>query len=348
MLGSIRKHTLGGPPPPPKKKRSYPEGKIQAAIVKWLRARPDWMVIACENAARRTRAQVARAKALGMQPGAPDLVLLYKCDVVWFETKTPTGSLSDEQLIIHTQLRARRQAVLTAYGEADALAQLEGYARAVDARQSAPGMLREWIGRSDKVDMSGHTYKQLNGEALRLEALPRSREENDALHDSLGDVASRHLSEDKITRLLLGSSAVEVRTLPPLELACAEIITPLERARRPVEISQATLDKLRAAWKAQFDVVAIDESQKFQELFYALGAKEGVQFGPDDMPPTREQVAKALGERVQTVGPPPAMADAVAMVDAEARKALGYSPIADAVTAHVVKQVLIDVTKAGK
>jgi hypothetical protein len=40
-------------------------------VVKWLRARSDWMVMRLENAQKRTPAQASRDRALGMEGGAP-------------------------------------------------------------------------------------------------------------------------------------------------------------------------------------------------------------------------------------------------------------------------------------
>lgn len=127
VLGSVRKHQLGGDAPTPRAKTKYPEGHAQREVVKWLRARPDWMVMRVENAARRTMAQVARDKALGMEPGAPDLALLYRWRMVWLEMKAPkNGVVSEEQASIHHQLRMRGQRVLVAHGHEEAIRLLVG------------------------------------------------------------------------------------------------------------------------------------------------------------------------------------------------------------------------------
>ena len=106
MIGALRKHTFGEPPPP-KKKKSYHESQIQQRLVEWLREQPNWMVMQLENAARRTPAQVRRAKALGMHTGAPDLVLMYKRWPIFLELKDIGGDLSNQQEQCHAELRAR-------------------------------------------------------------------------------------------------------------------------------------------------------------------------------------------------------------------------------------------------
>lgn len=84
-------------------------------FVEWLRARPNWKVTRIENEGRRTPAQTRRAKAMGMTPGDPDLLLVYKSHVIWLEMKDGKGSLSDNQQAVHVELRHRCQDVFTAY-----------------------------------------------------------------------------------------------------------------------------------------------------------------------------------------------------------------------------------------
>lgn len=127
MLGRLRVHSLGGEAAvkKPRAERKYDETKDQKAVVQWLRARPDWMVMRLENAARRTPAQSARDKAMGMLPGAPDLVLLYRKEVVFLEMKTITGDVREEQEQCHMELRARGQAVLIGWGYQAAIKELQ-------------------------------------------------------------------------------------------------------------------------------------------------------------------------------------------------------------------------------
>jgi hypothetical protein len=70
MLSSARKHVMGGVAPV-RKARSYGEAQDQRRVVAWLRARPAWLVLRVENAAKRSMAAAARDKAMGMLGGAP-------------------------------------------------------------------------------------------------------------------------------------------------------------------------------------------------------------------------------------------------------------------------------------
>lgn len=148
MLGAVRVHALGGKAtvcvkcggsyftkdcpacrPPRAKGLDYKETRVQQELVKWLRARPDWMVMRLENALRRSHAQAARDKSLGMLPGAPDLVLLYRREVVFFEVKADDGEMKPSQVPVHEQLRARGQTVLMAKGLAACQETIEAFER---------------------------------------------------------------------------------------------------------------------------------------------------------------------------------------------------------------------------
>jgi hypothetical protein len=67
----------------------------------------------------------ARDKALGLRVGAPDFILVFRRQVVFLEMKSTTGKLDREQEQLHTELRARGQTVIVAYGYEDAIKQLE-------------------------------------------------------------------------------------------------------------------------------------------------------------------------------------------------------------------------------
>jgi hypothetical protein len=59
------------------------------------------------NEGKRSKAEGARLKALGLTPGIPDLCLIAPVGRVFFiEVKTPRGSLSPEQVAIHSWLTA--------------------------------------------------------------------------------------------------------------------------------------------------------------------------------------------------------------------------------------------------
>lgn len=129
MLGSIRKHALDAVPPPPKppKKatRSYPESDDQKRVVSWIRARENWLVMRMENALKRKPGQAARDQALGMEPGAPDLMVMYRTFGFFLEMKALDGSVSKEQEKLHKQLRARGCTVMIGWGSAATIRTLE-------------------------------------------------------------------------------------------------------------------------------------------------------------------------------------------------------------------------------
>jgi hypothetical protein len=142
MLSARRKHVLGVATEDSKPDgtvrlklgRKYRESGSQAAVVKWLRARSDWMVMRLENAQKRTPAQASRDRALGMEGGAPDLVLMYKRVVIFLEMKDGVrGAVKPAQEAVHVQLRARGQIILIGHGEEDAIAKLERVAGLIDS-----------------------------------------------------------------------------------------------------------------------------------------------------------------------------------------------------------------------
>lgn len=105
----------------PKKPRVYRESKAQRAVVKWARSVGE-PVMRLENAAQRTPEQYARDRAMGMEPGAPDLIFP-RLDV-YLEMKAEKGKVSPEQVAVHAMLRKCGRTVLVAYGEDDAKDQL--------------------------------------------------------------------------------------------------------------------------------------------------------------------------------------------------------------------------------
>ena len=80
--------------------RRRPESVIQGEIVDYLRAvlTPDHVVYANANAARRTASGRASNAVPGLLPGIPDVsVACPKSIILYFEVKTPTGTLSEPQ-----------------------------------------------------------------------------------------------------------------------------------------------------------------------------------------------------------------------------------------------------------
>ncbi len=126
MLGTLRKHALGEPIPE-KKKRKRTEDGDQARVVAWLRER-NQMVVRMEQGGERKPWVVAILKALGLEPGATDVVWIRpRGHTIWIEVKSLTGKLSADQIEHHRVLRAIGHVVVVGYGSADIIAQLETY-----------------------------------------------------------------------------------------------------------------------------------------------------------------------------------------------------------------------------
>lgn len=102
MIGPLRKFTDEEAKP---KKRTYPETKAQIECVKWLRARGDCLVIRCENGEERTPQATERAKAMGLEPGATDLIVICHLRVLFVEMKAAGGNVSEKQKEIHRIIR---------------------------------------------------------------------------------------------------------------------------------------------------------------------------------------------------------------------------------------------------
>jgi hypothetical protein len=75
------------------------EGRIQIAVVRYVRTvAPHIRILHFANGGWRDRAEAARFKALGVVPGATDLILaLPDGPTAWWECKGDSGRLSDEQ-----------------------------------------------------------------------------------------------------------------------------------------------------------------------------------------------------------------------------------------------------------
>lgn len=88
-------------------KRSYPakrqriEDKLQIDAVAYLRLVLDherYCVAAIRNEGKRSAAEGAKAKAMGLKAGIPDLIIIGPLGASYFiELKTETGKLTSEQ-----------------------------------------------------------------------------------------------------------------------------------------------------------------------------------------------------------------------------------------------------------
>jgi hypothetical protein len=86
-------------------KRMRLEDKLQINVVEFLRLVLDpkrYLVIAIRNEGKRSLAEGARARRMGLVPGMPDLQIIGPGGLVWsLELKTETGVISEEQKSIH-------------------------------------------------------------------------------------------------------------------------------------------------------------------------------------------------------------------------------------------------------
>ena len=100
------------------------EANDQADVVAHLRELGE-LVIRCEQGAKR-KYGAARDKALGVQTGAPDLIWVRPSGaVIWIECKKSDGELSPEQIALHAVLRRMGHVVITGYGQADLIRQVD-------------------------------------------------------------------------------------------------------------------------------------------------------------------------------------------------------------------------------
>ena len=104
-------------------KRSYSEDQLQAQIVQLTRNNYDCLIFSIPNGGFRNSLEASKLKATGLLAGIPDLQLIYNpmaislpsgyggepstianSNVVFIELKTPTGKLSEQQILIHSKL----------------------------------------------------------------------------------------------------------------------------------------------------------------------------------------------------------------------------------------------------
>ncbi len=77
------------------------EHHLQAAVAEFLGfALPPHEAVFCSipNGGKRAKATAGKLKAEGLQPGAPDLLILWKGRVIGLELKTGKGRLSPQQM----------------------------------------------------------------------------------------------------------------------------------------------------------------------------------------------------------------------------------------------------------
>jgi VRR-NUC domain len=96
-------------------RRAQPEAQLQRSLVENLRwrARSDVWWAHIPNGGARTAIEGAIFKSLGVQPGAPDLLIVRAGQTLFIECKAPGRKLSPSQLACHEALRRAGAAVET-------------------------------------------------------------------------------------------------------------------------------------------------------------------------------------------------------------------------------------------
>ena len=104
------------------------ESAIQIAVMQHLRLRArDAVAFHVPNGGARSKAAAGRFKAEGVEPGAPDVCIVFRGQFYGLELKAARGRVSPAQRVMHERLRAAGGHVAVAYGLDAALAQLEAW-----------------------------------------------------------------------------------------------------------------------------------------------------------------------------------------------------------------------------
>ncbi len=114
-------------------RRKHPEDDLHITVAQYLGvernvALPDdavWTTI--EPGGKRGKREAGRLKSKGLKPGLPDIIVLYRGQLICFELKAPGGTLSKVQKAMHTQLTLAGAFVYP--GVVTRLEQVEGFLR---------------------------------------------------------------------------------------------------------------------------------------------------------------------------------------------------------------------------
>ena len=113
---------------PIKSEEAREQARLVAALRRQWNLMPDEIrpiVFAIPNGGQRDAREGANLKAQGVLAGVPDLcIALAAGRTLWIEMKATKGKLSTVQVDIHSEMKAKRHEVITAYSAEDALAQL--------------------------------------------------------------------------------------------------------------------------------------------------------------------------------------------------------------------------------
>ena len=82
-----------------KPRRAAPEAALQKAVIQHLRLRhkPGVLFLSIPNEAKRSAVMGGHLKAMGMLPGAADLLIVVQGRALFLELKAPNGVVSESQ-----------------------------------------------------------------------------------------------------------------------------------------------------------------------------------------------------------------------------------------------------------
>ncbi len=112
-------------------RRNRPEQALQKTVAQFLGTKKNLALPADAvwfhpfNGGARSRVEAAIYTSLGVKPGVPDLIIIYRGRVVAIELKSEKGRLSPAQKAMHEQLMLAGATVYTA----TSLAQVEDFLR---------------------------------------------------------------------------------------------------------------------------------------------------------------------------------------------------------------------------
>ncbi len=117
--------------------RQRPEYELQVAVVDFLQlALPDDAVFFhVPNGGYRNKSEAARFKRMGTVAGVPDILVIYRGQVVAIELKAPGGTLSKAQKAMHERLTLAGALVYTA----TRIEEVEGFLRATVPLRATTG-----------------------------------------------------------------------------------------------------------------------------------------------------------------------------------------------------------------
>jgi VRR-NUC domain len=82
------------------------EDNIQIALIRWITYQyPQAVVLHIHNESKRSRFEVWKAKKMGMQKGASDLLIFFNGKSIAIELKSDKGKVKPEQIVWQTRFK---------------------------------------------------------------------------------------------------------------------------------------------------------------------------------------------------------------------------------------------------